>query len=349
MEGPAELGFDPKGWRRHAVVSLAVPVGHQSGGRRRSARSVVAPAWEGSTTVRCVNGDTTLVRLSGPVDANSVPASVEAQAVSGDLRVSTISGDLTVVEGTGSRGEGRLHRRRMVLDLDPSALCADVTAEHRLRRDRHRTRSPVDAKVDANTTSGSVSCAFDELRVRGQWGTKRITGRDRQVGRGDLEGLHRLRRHRPAAPAKKKKKKKKNFSPMETGIRVSAPSGRISDMPPVFAHGRLRLYLLKLLDESPPPRLRGDPAAGGAFPGAVRAVRRHRLPAAGQAGEGGTGHPHHRGRPQGLLPHRRRTARNSASRQGRAGRPGTGDPRLGLGVGRRDPRGRPRGGGRPAP
>src|SRR5690242_1178580 len=36
------------------------------------------------------------------------------------------------------------------------------------------------------------------------------------------------------------------------GPRLTArPTRRCSDMPPVFAHGRLRLYLLKLLDEAP--------------------------------------------------------------------------------------------------
>ncbi|WNI17943.1 DUF4097 family beta strand repeat-containing protein [Actinacidiphila sp. ITFR-21] len=40
-----------------------------------------------------------------------------------------------------------------------------------------RIPEPRDAEVDANTTSGPVSCAFDELRVTGQWGPQRITGR----------------------------------------------------------------------------------------------------------------------------------------------------------------------------
>jgi hypothetical protein len=31
--------------------------------------------------------------------------------------------------------------------------------------------------VEANTASGTVSSAFEDLRVTGQWGAKRITGR----------------------------------------------------------------------------------------------------------------------------------------------------------------------------
>ncbi len=195
--------LDPKGWRRHAVVSLAVPVGTRVEVGAVSA-SVVVSGMEGSTTVRCVNGDTTLVRLSGPVDANSVSGSVEAQAVSGDLRVSTISGDLTVVEGTGSRVKADSIGGDMVLDLDPSAG-ADVRLNTVSGEIAIRIPEPGDAKVDANTTSGSVSCAFDELRVRGQWGTKRITGR---IGKGEatlkastVSGAIALLRRPPMEPA----------------------------------------------------------------------------------------------------------------------------------------------------
>jgi hypothetical protein len=34
----------------------------------------------------------------------------------------------------------------------------------------------VNATVEANTASGGVSSAFDELMVQGQWGAKTVTG-----------------------------------------------------------------------------------------------------------------------------------------------------------------------------
>ena len=46
-------------------------------------------------------------------------------------------------------------------------------------------------------------------------------------------------------------------------------------MSPVFSHRRLRQYLLKLLEESPRPRLRRDPAAGGPLHGPVRPLPGH--------------------------------------------------------------------------
>ena len=119
-------------------------------------------------------------------------------------------------------------------------------------------------------------------------------------------------------------------------------------MPPVFAHGRLRLYLLKLLDEAPrhgyevirllEERFQGlyAPSAGTVYP------RLAKLEAEGLVT------PHHRGRPQGVR-HHGRGPRRTGRPQWRTGRPGTGDPRLGRRTRRRDPRRRPGRGGRPAP
>jgi hypothetical protein len=40
-----------------------------------------------------------------------------------------------------------------------------------------RIPHPADTEVEANTASGAVSNAFDGLRVSGQWGAHKITGR----------------------------------------------------------------------------------------------------------------------------------------------------------------------------
>jgi DUF4097 and DUF4098 domain-containing protein YvlB len=39
-----------------------------------------------------------------------------------------------------------------------------------------RLPHPVDTEVLANTASGDISSAFEDLRVTGGWGTKKITG-----------------------------------------------------------------------------------------------------------------------------------------------------------------------------
>ncbi|WP_329174845.1 DUF4097 family beta strand repeat-containing protein [Streptomyces sp. NBC_01477] len=170
---------DRHGWRRRAVISLAVPQGTSVEVGVIGAGAVISGI-SGSTVVQGVNGDTTLVGLTGPVKANTVGGNVEAQSVSGDLRVNTVSGDLTVVEGSGSEVRADSVSGSMVLDLDPSAgaqiQLTTVSGEIAIRIPEQG-----DADVDANTTSGHVSCAFEELQVTGLWGVKRISGR---VGSG---------------------------------------------------------------------------------------------------------------------------------------------------------------------
>ncbi|MEU4097126.1 DUF4097 family beta strand repeat-containing protein [Streptomyces sp. NPDC026673] len=167
--------LDRKGWRRHAVVSLAVPQRTHVSVGVVGANAVISGISD-RTAVRGVNGDITLVGQAGPVSAETVAGNVEAQAVSGDLRVNTVSGDLTVVEGSGAAVKADSVSGNMVLDLDPRSG-ADVRLTSVSGEIAIRIPEPGDAEVDANTTSGAVSCAFDELRVSGQWGAKRISGR----------------------------------------------------------------------------------------------------------------------------------------------------------------------------
>lgn len=92
--------LDRKGWRRNAVVSLAVPADTRVEVGVVGAGAVVSGV-DGPTVIKGVTGDTTLVGLAGPVRAGTVSGSLEAQAVTGDLRFNSVSGDLTVVEGSG--------------------------------------------------------------------------------------------------------------------------------------------------------------------------------------------------------------------------------------------------------
>ncbi|MGV9251552.1 DUF4097 family beta strand repeat-containing protein [Streptomyces sp. NPDC003697] len=168
--------LDRKGWRRGAVVSLAVPA------HTRVELGVVGAAAtvsgiDGRTEVRGVSGDTTLVRLTGPVRADTVSGSLEAQALSGDLRFQSVSGDLTVVEGTGSSVRADSVSGAMIVDLDPADGPTDVALTSVSGEIAIRLPHPADAEVEANTASGTVSNAFEDLRVGGQWGAKRITGR----------------------------------------------------------------------------------------------------------------------------------------------------------------------------
>ncbi|MFG2649272.1 DUF4097 domain-containing protein [Streptomyces sp. NPDC048436] len=168
--------LDPKGWRRSAVVSLAVPAGTRVEVGVVGAGAVVSGI-EGRTEVKGVTGDTTLVGLSGPVRTDTVSGSVEAQGITGDLRFNSVSGDLTVFEGAGSSVRADSMSGSMIVDLDPAGAPADIALTSVSGEIAVRLPHPTDAEVEANTTSGAVSNAFEDLQVSGQWGAKKITGR----------------------------------------------------------------------------------------------------------------------------------------------------------------------------
>ncbi|MER7493363.1 DUF4097 family beta strand repeat-containing protein [Streptomyces pharetrae] len=167
--------LDPQGWRRSAVVSLAVPARTRVEVGAVGA-AVVVSGVDGPVEVKGVSGDTTLVGLAGPVRADTVSGNLEAQALTGDLRFHSVSGDLTVVEA-GSSVRADSVSGSMIVDLDPSSSPTDVCLTSVSGEIAIRLPQPADADVEANTASGAVSSAFEDLRVTGQWGAKRITGR----------------------------------------------------------------------------------------------------------------------------------------------------------------------------
>ncbi|MGW1611332.1 DUF4097 family beta strand repeat-containing protein [Streptomyces sp. NPDC002285] len=167
--------IDRKGWRRSAVVSLAVPADTRVEVGVVGAGAVVSGI-QGPSVVKGVTGDTTLVALSGPVRADTVSGNLEAQAVTGDLRFNSVSGDLTVVEGSGSSVKADSVSGSMIVDLDPDGP-TDVRLTSVSGEIAIRLPAPADADVEANTASGTISNAFEGLRVHGQWGAHKITGR----------------------------------------------------------------------------------------------------------------------------------------------------------------------------
>ncbi|MFF1377198.1 DUF4097 domain-containing protein [Streptomyces sp. NPDC058308] len=177
--------LDRKGWRRSAVVSLAVPAGTDVEVGVVGAGAVVSGVG-GRTQVKGVTGDTTLLGLSGPVRADTVSGSLEAQSVTGDLRFNSVSGNLTVIEAAGPSVRADSVSGSMIVDLDPAGTPTDVALTSVSGEIAIRLPHPADAEVEVDTASGSVSNAFEDLRVGGQWGAKRITGR-LGTGRGRLK------------------------------------------------------------------------------------------------------------------------------------------------------------------
>ncbi|GHA82395.1 MULTISPECIES: DUF4097 family beta strand repeat-containing protein [Streptomyces] len=167
--------LDRKSARRSAVVSLSVPAGSAVEVGVIGAGAVVSGI-QGRTELRGITGDTTLVGLSGVVRAETVAGSLEAQAVTGALHFQSVSGDLTVVEGAGTSVRAESVSGHMVLDLDTSPKPTDIRLTTVSGEIAIRLPHPADAKVEANTASGAVSNAFEDLRVGGQWGAKKITG-----------------------------------------------------------------------------------------------------------------------------------------------------------------------------
>ncbi|MFF3398931.1 DUF4097 domain-containing protein [Streptomyces sp. NPDC002659] len=168
--------LDRKGWHRSAVVSLAVPTGSAVEVGVVGAAAFVSGI-QGTTAVRGVSGDTTLVGLSGAVRADTVSGNLEAQSVTGDLRYNSVSGDLTVIEGAGTSVRAESVSGDMVIDLDTGGRPTDIRLSTVSGEVAIRLPHPADARVEANTASGAVSNAFEDLRVSGQWGAKKITGR----------------------------------------------------------------------------------------------------------------------------------------------------------------------------
>ncbi|QKV92602.1 DUF4097 family beta strand repeat protein [Streptomyces sp. NA02950] len=167
--------LDRKGWNRTVHVTLTVPTGTDVSIGVVSASAVVS-GLSGRTDLRGVSGDFTLVGLTGPVRADTVSGRVETQALTDDLRFNSVSGDLTVVEGSGPRVQADSVSGNVVLDLAPTSESARIRLNTVSGEIAIRLPHPADAEVDANTASGAVSCAFEDLRVTGQWGAKRING-----------------------------------------------------------------------------------------------------------------------------------------------------------------------------
>ncbi|UPZ28989.1 DUF4097 family beta strand repeat-containing protein [Streptomyces sp. LRE541] len=168
--------LDRKGWRRSAVVSLAVPARTRVEVGVIGATAVVSGI-DGRAVVKGVSGDTTLVGLSGPVRADTVSGNVEVQALTGDLRLNSVSGDLTVIEGSSPSVRVDSVSGSVIVDLDPAGRSSDIRLTSISGEIAVRLPHPADAEVEVDSASGVVSSAFEDLRIDGQWGAKKITGR----------------------------------------------------------------------------------------------------------------------------------------------------------------------------
>ncbi|MFD9356808.1 DUF4097 domain-containing protein [Streptomyces sp. NPDC060031] len=167
-----------KAWERSATVTLTVPAAARVQLATVSA-TVFVSGISGDTDVNGVSGDATLVGLSGKVKTHTVSGGVEAQSVTGKLGFHSVSGGLTVVDGAGGSVRADSVSGDMLIDLtldEAEPRPVDIVLNSVSGQVAIRLPHPADTRVEANTATGGVSNAFEDLRVSGQLGTKRITG-----------------------------------------------------------------------------------------------------------------------------------------------------------------------------
>ena len=263
--------------------------------------------------------------LDGRTSAKLVSGPVEALGVDGDLTLETVSGELVVADSSAQRVHARTISGAITCDLS-NPRHSEVRLATASGSITVRVREDSDLAVDLHT---QVRADHERVR-RGADGrparrSPRQPGRDRRRHRQALGRLD-LGQHRAAGPPGRGRRHDRGLQP-----RAAAA------LPAQAARRR------------PQARLRADPPARGPVPRALRAQRRHDLPAPAADGGRGSGAAHGRRRAQGLRDHRRGSRR--AGRPGRRGRrAGTRHP--GLRARPRDARERDRAGGtglRPRP
>ncbi|MFB7662956.1 DUF4097 domain-containing protein [Kitasatospora sp. NPDC056138] len=166
--------------KRRAVVSLAVPAGAEAKVGTVSADATVS-GLTGRVSVNGASGETTLVGLTGRTDANTVSGNVDAQSVAGELRVNTVSGQVTLVAGAAEKVQANSVSGDVTLDLDVETA-ADIRVTTVSGAVGVRLPSLADTRVEAGTTSGDLTSTFDELKLGGTWGAKKLSG---QLGSGN--------------------------------------------------------------------------------------------------------------------------------------------------------------------
>ncbi|MEV8531068.1 DUF4097 family beta strand repeat-containing protein [Streptomyces sp. NPDC051211] len=171
-------GSGRKAWERSAVVTLTLPADAHVQIAAVGAAAVVSGI-RGGTDLHGVSGDATLVRLSGSVRTRTVTGSVEAQSLNGDFGFRSVSGGLTLVDGAAGTVRAESVSGDMLLDLAPAPAAGqpvDISLNSVSGQVAIQLPHPAHARVEASTTSGGISNAFDDLRVSGRIGSKRITG-----------------------------------------------------------------------------------------------------------------------------------------------------------------------------
>lgn len=170
--------FDREGWQRHAEITLAVPA-HADLRLGVVTADTVVSGLTGRTQVRGVKAATTLVGLTGSVRADTVSGDVEVQGLAGSLRFHSVSGGLTLMEGQSATVQADSVSGALVCDLTTADRGTDLALVTVSGPIATRLPGDSDVTVDASSTSGATSSAFEELTATGPEGTcpgRRVAG-----------------------------------------------------------------------------------------------------------------------------------------------------------------------------
>ncbi|GAA1264748.1 DUF4097 family beta strand repeat-containing protein [Kitasatospora nipponensis] len=160
--------------KRRAVVSLTVPAPTEVRIGAVTADTTVSGV-RGAVSVHGVAGYTTLAGLDGAVEAKSVSGNIDAESVAGELKLHSVSGELTVLAGSTAKLRANTVSGAVTLDL-AGRTPADVKVNTVSGDVAVRLPQPADTTVEAGSTNGQFSTAFDELTVTGTWGAKKLGG-----------------------------------------------------------------------------------------------------------------------------------------------------------------------------
>ena len=220
------MGTVNNGSSNSVVISIALPAGVEVEAGTVSGDGMVSGI-SGHTRLNTVSGSVLADGTSGDLAVNTVSGEVIARNHRGVLTAKSVSGEVTAsgefsnIRANTVSGDLSFDLHGFTHDFGANSVSGDVTI-----------RLPHDVGVDIVAKSASGAVVIDDQRYAQPGGTvQTIAGPDAKlmlVRTNSVSGKTSIFHGQPAADT-------------ETGPL----------MPPVFAHGALRLYLLALLESGP--------------------------------------------------------------------------------------------------
>jgi hypothetical protein len=158
--------------RRKFAASVSIAIPYQTPAvLRMTSGSVVASTVHADLSVDCTSGRTTLLGIDGRVTAKVVSGPIEALGCAGDLHLETVSGEITLADIAAERVTAKTISGSLTADLDNPPHDSQINLDTVSGEITIRVREDSDLSVHLSAAHGRVTSAFDDLQVRGEWGT----------------------------------------------------------------------------------------------------------------------------------------------------------------------------------